>query len=346
MSEEIFSISDSGAIAGFVNAPVIDLDKLDEKIQDEVDLVGYRLTGQARLVHELHKHNYISCLFDNVFANEIDFTRCDFKDVLIKDSHFRKCQIQAATHSTTVYVDTLFEQCDFTNAAQTNCEFRRTNFSGCHLSNLLTKRSRFFDSVFSDCKSATHVFEGNVFQNTRFARTDLEVRTITSNFGLKYSLTDDFRIRTKRISENYNFVEPNELMNLFEEKRSADPLARLSIIYFINGNLLSGSHDVDSVFDMKNWLSVARQPASFVDLLELLSEFLVNAYEENEVDIHKILLLHDVTRQLIEGAGNDSSGIECGSYLEVSTWHCRVWLKNTLLFSRINPACCQKTFRL
>src|SRR4051812_33654292 len=92
--------SDDLPTAGPSSVTEINLDELDGKLHQGVDLVGYRLTGQARLVHDLSSHNFVSCVFEAVYATDIDLTRCDFKDVLVRNSHFRRCQIQASTHST------------------------------------------------------------------------------------------------------------------------------------------------------------------------------------------------------------------------------------------------------
>jgi uncharacterized protein YjbI with pentapeptide repeats len=285
----------------------INLDEFDGKLYEGVDLVGYHLTGQVRLVHDLSSHNFISCVFDKVFANDIDLTRCDFKDVLIKDSHFRRCTIQAATHTTTVYLRTTFEECDFTNAAQTNCEFREVTFTRSQLSNLLTKSSRLYECNYIECATKTHVFEGNVFLRCHFSRTDLEVRTIVSNFGLKLILMDNCRIRNTRISEDFSYLEPEALQQLAQEQRD-DPLTLLSILYFLNGTLIGGGDEVDSAFNIKSWARLARQPASFAQLIELLAEFMMNTFDDNEVDMHKILMLHDITRQIVVDDKDDSAG--------------------------------------
>jgi uncharacterized protein YjbI with pentapeptide repeats len=307
MPDAIVPDSDGLPPSGVSSAFAINLDELDGKIHDGVDLVGYRLTGQVRQIHDLSSHNFISCIFDRVFANGIDLTRCDFKDVLVKDSHFRQCSIQASTHNTTYYINSIFEECDFTNGAHTGCEFREVRFQKCQLSNLLTKNSRLTECIFEYCTTETHIFEGNVFLRTRFVQTDLEVRAIASNFGIKQSLTEDCRIRSARMSEPHSFLTLEDLRRIAKE-RYTDPLALLSLLYFMNGNLLCGGEEVDNAFDMKNWLKLARQPASFAQLIELMAEFLVNAFEDDEVDIHKILLLHDVTRQIIAGSADDLAG--------------------------------------
>jgi hypothetical protein len=82
----------------------------------------------------------------------------------------------------------------------------------------------------------------------------------------------------------------------------------LSILYFLNGDLLSGGQEVDSAFDISNWLKLTHQPASFAQLIELMAEFLINAFEADEVDVHKILLLHDITRQMIASSSDDPIG--------------------------------------
>src|SRR5262249_32659991 len=156
------------------------------------------------------------------------------------------------------------------------------------LSNLLTKSSRLYDCIFEECETATHVFEGNVFLRCYFRQTDLEARTIVSNFGLKNAFLVGGRIRDRRTSEQYAFLDNAAIARLSDERKS-DPLALLSIIYFLRGDLLHGGKDVDDALNIKSWLRLARQPASFALLVESLAEFLMNAYEDNEVDMHKIL---------------------------------------------------------
>jgi len=285
----------------------VNLDELEGKLHEGVDLVGYRLTGQARQIHDLSSHNFISCVFDHVFANEIDLTRCDFKDVLVKDSHFRRCLIQASTHSTSFYSNSTFEECDFTNGAHTGCEYRHVTFAACQLSNLLTKNSRLTDCTFDKCETRTHVFEGNVFLRTAFIQTNLELRTILLNFGIKRALTSGCRIRDERASEAHTFVDEHELRTVLEA-HATDPLALLSTIYFTDGSLLSGGKDVDAAFDIKSWIGLTHQPTSFAQLVESLAEFLVNCFESDEVEIHKILLLHDVTREILAKSADDAAG--------------------------------------
>jgi uncharacterized protein YjbI with pentapeptide repeats len=309
MPDDDVSPSGGNLIDQPVDAVSINLDELQGKINDSVDLVRYRLTGQARLVHDLSSHNFISCVFDNVFVNEIDLTRCDFKDVLIKNSQFRRCKIQAATHTASVYLNSEFEECDFTNAAQTNCQLREVRFIKCNLSNLLSKDSRFAECTFSECRMETHVFENNIFKRSRFIRTDIETRTIFSNFGMKLSLTDNCRIRDGRANRPHTFISPEKLGTVIAQHQH-DPLTILSGLYFLNGNLLLGGEEIDRAFEMESWVRLARQPTSFAQLIELLGEFLVGAFDDSEVDIHKILILHDITRQIIAADQLGSDGFQ------------------------------------
>lgn len=302
------------AISGVGGTPVaretalrVDLSSWDQKLTSKIDLVDYTLTGQVRPGHDLGHHNFISCVFDGVVADSIDLTRCDFKDTLVMDSVFSRCRIDASTHASTVYARSTFEECDFTEGAQTNCEFREVTFVRCRLSNLLIKDSRLYDCLFLDCSSETHVFENNVFLRTKFVRSELELRTITSNFGLKLKLLEDCKIRTARLSETYQLIEPGDIEKLCILENQS-PLVLLSVRYFLEGDLLGGSEDIDQAFDIRRWIDLSRQPASFAKLLEQLAEFLVNSYDENELDVHKILILHDVTRQLISSGGPESPG--------------------------------------
>jgi uncharacterized protein YjbI with pentapeptide repeats len=285
----------------------VDLSSWDQELTSKIDLVDFTLTGHARPEHDLGHHNFISCVFDGVVADSIDLTRSDFKDTLVIDSVFSKCKIDASSHASTVYARSTFEECDFTDGAQTNCEFRDVTFVRCRLSNLLIKDSRLYDCLFLDCSSETHVFENNVFLRTKFVRSELELRTITSNFGLKLRLLEDCKIRTTRLSEPHQFVEPGDIEK-FSVSEDQSPLVLLSVRYFLDGDLLGGGEDIDRAFDIQRWIDLSRQPASFAKLLEQLADFLLNSYAANELDVHKILILHDVTRQLIANGGPEGSG--------------------------------------
>ena len=241
-----------------------------------------------------------------MIAEDIDLSRCDIKDSLMKDCRFVRCKINSASHAETAYVRSVFEECDFKDAALTNCEFREVLFVRCHLSNLLTKGCRLYDCAFVDCITETHVFESNVFLRCDFTRCELELRTIASNFGLKAQLMTDCRLRDGRLTEPHQFVEFATLdSNTFGNRDN--PLASLSVRYFLDGNLLGGNREVDHVFDVKNWIQFARQPASLTQLVEQLTEFLINTYENDEVNVHKILLLHDITRQIVSDRGGEAA---------------------------------------
>jgi uncharacterized protein YjbI with pentapeptide repeats len=301
------AISKAGeALVARKTAARVDLSTLDRKLQSKIDLIDYTLTGDARAVHDLGHHNFISCVFDGVIADSIDLARCDFKDTLVVDSVFSKCKISASSHASTVYVRSTFEECDFTEGAQTDCEYRDVTFVRCRLSNLLIKDSRLYDCVFEDCSTETHVFENDVFLRSRFVRSELELRTITSNFGLKLAQLEECRVRDARASEEHRFVEPDDIGKL-ALSASPSPLVLLSVRYFLDGDLLRGGDDIDRAFDIRRWIELSRQPASFAKLLEQLTEFLMNAYEANELDMHKMLVLHDVTRQIIASAGSEES---------------------------------------
>jgi hypothetical protein len=142
------------------------------------------------------------------------------------------------------------------------------------------------------------VFENSIFRDCRFRETEIEARTVTSNFGLKLDLMENCRVRDGRVSKPHQFIAPSAFTSLVGD-HGDDPLVLLTVRYFLDGNLLAADAGTDKVFDIAGWARMARQPASFTQLLELLAEFLVNAYERNEVDMHKLLLLHDITRRIV-----------------------------------------------
>ena len=276
----------------------MNLDELEGRIRESVDLINVRLTGRVRPEHRLGYHNFISCVFEGVIAEGVDLSGCDFKDTLVVDSQFADCKINAATHTASVYTRSAFKDCNFHNAAVTDCEYTDVQFISCDLDNVLIKNSRFYECKFARCATSTHVFENNLFTKCNFQDTEVEIRTLVSNFGLKATSMSGTRIRDNRVSEPHRYLVAAELLSVASTIRN-DPLATLAMRYFIDGDLLGANDNLDAAFSLGSWATMARQPTSFAQLVELFAEFLVTAYEHDEVDIHKLLLVHDVTRRIV-----------------------------------------------
>jgi len=286
---------------------LIDLDAMNGRIDEAVDLINCTITGTARPIHELERHNFISCVFEDAFFRDLDLTGCDVKDTLVVNCEYSGCRINAATHTASIYKETEFIGCNFHNAAITDSEYHHVRFSGCDLDNVLIKNCRFYDSTFVECATSTHVFENCIFVRTSLDRTEIELRTIISNFGLKSELMTECRVRDGRINRPFGYVPVEEIPAAALRDRD-DPLAILSIRYFVDSHLLGAEDGFDEAFDLRRWAQMARQPASFAQLIELFAEFLVTAYENSEVDMHKLLLLHDVTRQIVYDRSPDAVG--------------------------------------
>lgn len=286
---------------------LIDLDTLRGRIDQAVDIINCTITGTARPEHELGSHNFISCMFETTVFRDLDLTGCDVKDTLVLNCEFSRCRINAATHTASIYRETEFASCNFHNAAITDSEFHRVRFSGCDLDNVLVKNCRLYDSSLIECATSTHVFENCIFVRTLLDRTEIELRTIISNFGLKSELVTEGRVRDGRINQPFGYVSSEEIPGAALRDRD-DPLTILSIRYFIDGHLLGAEESFEAAFDLRRWAQMARQPASFAQLIELFAEFLVTAYDNSEVDMHKLLLLHDVTRQIVYDRGPDAVG--------------------------------------
>jgi hypothetical protein len=117
----------------------------------------------------------------------------------------------------------------------------------------------------------------------------------------------DNRVRDDRRSQVHAYIPDADIASAARSDRD-DPLALLAILYFVDGNLLGDADGFDAAFDLRAWARMARQPASFAQLIELFAEFLVTAYDNDEVDMHKLLLLHDVTRQITYDRSPDAVG--------------------------------------
>ena len=284
----------------------IDLTKVSAAEVLRNDLVRHRLTGTIPSGPDFKIINFVACELYEINAKAIDFSECDFKDTFVKGAIFSDCTFDGGTFATTFFADTEFHRCTFYNLAAYSCDFRKVQFVDCNLTNLLVKSSQFSESRFRNCITSNKICEMSTLFDTHFESTPIQFETITNNFGLRKDDLTDSVIRSGRAREDHQSLTLERLRNRLGSKQLSS-LENLALEYFCDQTVLNGSVFLDEALDITRWTRIHRNPGSFVELLDKFGEFLTYLYEENELTVHPILLLHHVTSILTSSInpGND-----------------------------------------
>jgi uncharacterized protein YjbI with pentapeptide repeats len=284
----------------------IDLTKVSPAEFFRNDLIRHRITGTLPSGPDFSVVNFVACELYDIAARSIDFSECDFKDTLIKGAEFSDCKFDGGTFATTFFADTEFYRCKFYNLAAYGCDFRQARFVDCDLTNLLVKSSQFSQCTFQNCVTSNKICEMSTLFDVHFDSTPIQLETITNNFGLRLGNLTNTTIRSGRAREEHESLSVEDLKNLLGS-HDLSALEGLALEYFLEQSLLNGSHLLDESLDITRWTRIHRNPGSFVELLDKFGEFLTYLYDENQLTLHPILLLHHVTSTLTDSisSGNE-----------------------------------------
>lgn len=277
--------------------PQIVLGERDRGRTFEVEFQDTVLSGEMDECSVAGPCNVVRSVLDGVEANRIQFERCDFKDTSIRDSVFRD---SALGHSSWFYNsvnNTRFERCSFTDMSLQNSDFQGTVFKDCDLRNIIIKACRFDRCQFIDCTTNNKVFETSRFSECAFRQTQLQIESITENFGLSRSQYEG-AVRSGRADRSFRLLSDVEVA-AWGKGNSVHPLSAVSIHYFLHETLLDGSLALDRAADLKSWMPSFRTANSFTVTLDHWIEFLLWLFERNQVSVHTLLAFHSMTDQLI-----------------------------------------------
>jgi uncharacterized protein YjbI with pentapeptide repeats len=233
----------------------------------------------------------------------VDFSRCDFKDNTIINSHFSKTKFVGTGFVLNTLVKSRFEACNFFDTVIQNCEFYDVEFHDCDFTSLVIKDCVFARCSFTRCKTSNKLFEMSLLNGCRFEETQLQLQTITENFGLR---ADEVTcaLRSDRVDHAHKEMDRAALES--ELAGEIRPLARLALFYFLDGNLLDGSEHLDAALDVNYWIKTQSTIGSFSIVLTRLCEFLLYLHERNELAYLPLLQLHLITGALASAVPADA----------------------------------------
>jgi len=263
------------------------------------DMVHCVLSGSLTANHDFNRTNLIRCRLTEIRGDGASFHGVDTKDSLIEDSEFCETTFDQALFNVTVFRRVTFTRCRFEWGHINYCEFHDCVFSDCEFTDILVKRCRIEHSEFRNCTFSNKLFESCVLLETILSETDIQIDTISDNYGLKTSNITDSRIRTASTRSKHEWVEPHEIAEHMADSQLAGP-GRVRVEYFLHGESHQFLDALDKLLDLPTWLGLYTVPSTFGDLLDCTSQFLYRLYDTNALSIHTVLRLHNVTGQVGE----------------------------------------------
>lgn len=280
---------------------IIDFDKINKITFPRLDIIDSEITGTALIDrHEFGKGNLINCGIRNFKSLAINFDYVDFKDCNFRNSRFERGSFDNGAMINNVFSDCVFEDCHFANMSITESQFNNTNFYNCDLSNMVIKGCRFSNCNFSECKTSNKLIEDSLLFNCVFQATNIQLETITDNFGISEKSLVNSQIRDNRTRDEYSILHSSQLRELLNND-GLSVFTRLKIVYFFDSEIFISGHDlVDQLFNIGNWVDLFKLPSTFVNQLELLLEFLMYEYEQNNLLLVILLKFHRMTSVLVD----------------------------------------------
>lgn len=247
--------------------------------------------------------NLVECRLDHFEADAVDFSRCDFKDSAIVDCRFVDTKLVGTGFVLNTILKSRFERCNFFDTVIQNCEFYDAEFHECDFSSLVVKDCLFARCSFTRCKTWSKVFEMCLLNGCHFDGTELQLQTVTENFGLRADAIS-LPLRSDRLDHPHEQVKHEGLEQ--ELAREVRPLARLSLYFFLQGSLLNGSVYLDGALDVGYWIKTQSTIGSFSIILTRLCEFLLQLHEQNQLAYLPLAQLHVVTGALAAAIPSDA----------------------------------------
>jgi uncharacterized protein YjbI with pentapeptide repeats len=271
------------------------------------DIRRRKLSGRVAPRQSFHG-NFVECRFDDVEFDEIDLSRCDWKDCRLRNATFRDCNLGHASFLTNSFESCRFVRCRFPDTSVSDSTFLHCSFDLCDFSHIIVKASRFQATNFSKCKTSNRVIESSLLLATHWSDMELEWAIVLGNFGLRRSDLENCRFVNKS-GEQATSGDPGAGSIAASSDLSAIEAFRLS--YFTHEAVDGEPTVLEAVLDLRSWGGEAYVQASFAAQLSGFAQFLLSRFDSGEMPLYPLLLLHSSNFAFLEWL----SGIEASTAL-------------------------------
>lgn len=281
----------------------IDLSQTRPETVFSQELRKVQLQGRLASFEVSDRCNVIESQLVQFETESVDFSRCDFKDNAFRNCRFKATRFAGAGFALNTLSECQFESCNFFDTVIQNCEFYDVEFCDCDLTSLVIKDCLFVRCHFKNCQTTNKLFEMCFLSGCRCEQTQLQLQTITENFGLRAKEVS-LPLRSDRLDHPHTVLDRDAIAGRLATE--THPLARLTLHYFLNEDLLEGSEHLDAALDVGYWIRNQSTAGSFSIVLTRFCEFLVHLHEHSEIAYLPLLHLHAVTGALAAAVPADT----------------------------------------
>jgi uncharacterized protein YjbI with pentapeptide repeats len=266
----------------------------------EKNISNAKITGVMSNIHKLGKANIISSSIDSLKATRGNFNNSDIKDSRFVLSTFESCNFNHASHNNNWILDCTYSECSFSQTSITLSDFTNCTFINCDFSNVIISDCRFVKCTFNNCTTSNKMVESSLLFDCSFKMMAFEIDFISGNFGLsKDNLTDctigtHNNVKKTKISK----LDPVQFVST-ALKKETNSIQRFKLEYFLSPSITSdGSEEMDSLFNIEDWLRLCQNPNRFKLYIEKLHEFLLYQFDNNKLRLRTLIRLFEISAQL------------------------------------------------
>ncbi len=264
------------------------------------DLRRLRFGGKPR-PGQAFSGNFVECLFEEAELQDINFSRCDWKDCHLFNTVFFDCDMGSASLITNSYENCRFIRCRFPDTGISDCSFRHCIFEGCDLSNIVMKSNTVTETAFLSCTTSNKIIESSLLIDTHWADTPIELGMILGNFGLRKGDLENCTLYVKQANRELHQVNWDDLVTM-HEVQFLSSIERFRLSFFLNGSADGDEKDLECALNPRNWSADAIIEASFSSLLTSFAQFLLILYGSNKIALYAVLRFHTNNFELLEWA--------------------------------------------
>jgi len=264
------------------------------------EIYNCKISGEYNSDKGTISSNFVFCAFSNFLSINSDFKRIDWKDSNIRETQFINNKFDNSAIINCFFSQCYLEACSFGDVSITGTQFSETEFYACDLSNIIVENCYFYNCKFVDCISNNKIFEHSLLIDSTFQNTNLQLETITENFGLEVKQIFDSEIKDRTTNERYKILKTNDLQFLLGEKsKTLQTISQFKIEYFLKPEVITeGSYFLDEIFTSKEWLSLCKVKSTFLNSFKLFHDFLLVLFERNILPLFVLYKLKDLTKWL------------------------------------------------
>lgn len=277
----------------------IDFSQIEKIVISTKDIYKCVLTGQFKQTHRLPHCNIVLSRIDSLSTNTADFGYIDFKDSFVTNTSFSKTSFDYGAIINCRFTNVQFVASHFKNVSITGTKFFDTVFLDCDLTHMVIESCEFHNCKFTRCKTSNKLIELSLIENCTFNETNIQIETITHNFGVEYNNLHNSSIRDDLEVADYKIISKEELSQQLNLNSKFTEVEKFRINFFLVPDiLLVGGDSLDDTFKFENWIKLCQIPTTLINLLELYHNFIVNYYNHNKALFLLLLKLHDLTNKL------------------------------------------------